>query len=113
MPPATQPALPTLLAQPSSVPGLASHIRLAFFSFQSMGICFIGKRNLEHFLLQVSVSDVSGGLLWAGAPVVMKPVFQYLQPRPGKFISIEDNRVLGTHKGESGQLTPDHSMKGS
>nr|XP_038935544.1 mitochondrial tRNA-specific 2-thiouridylase 1 isoform X5 [Rattus norvegicus] len=66
---------------------------------ESMGICFIGKRNLEHFLLQVSVSDVSGGLLWAGAPVVMKPVFQYLQPRPGKFISIEDNRVLGTHKG--------------
>lgn len=27
-------------------------------------------------------------------------VFQYLQPRPGKFISIEDNKVLGTHKGE-------------
>lgn len=32
---------------------------------ESMGICFIGKRNLEHFLLQVSVSDVSGCLLWA------------------------------------------------
>lgn len=28
-------------------------------------------------------------------------VFQYLQPRPGKFISIEDNKVLGTHKGET------------
>lgn len=42
---------------------------------ESMGICFIGKRNLEHFLLQ------------------------YLQPRPGKFVSIEDNTVLGTHKG--------------
>ena len=27
-------------------------------------------------------------------------VFQYLQPRPGRFISIEDNKVLGTHKGE-------------
>uniref|UniRef100_A0A673U199 Mitochondrial tRNA-specific 2-thiouridylase 1 n=1 Tax=Suricata suricatta TaxID=37032 RepID=A0A673U199_SURSU len=24
---------------------------------------------------------------------------EYLQPRPGRFISIEDNRVLGTHKG--------------
>ncbi|XP_021486570.1 mitochondrial tRNA-specific 2-thiouridylase 1 isoform X2 [Meriones unguiculatus] len=42
---------------------------------ESMGICFIGKRNFERFILQ------------------------YLQPRPGKFISIEDNTVLGTHKG--------------
>ncbi|XP_027810417.1 mitochondrial tRNA-specific 2-thiouridylase 1 isoform X3 [Marmota flaviventris] len=42
---------------------------------ESMGICFVGKRNFEHFILQ------------------------YLQPRPGKFISIEDNSVLGTHKG--------------
>ncbi|KAG3290722.1 tRNA 5-methylaminomethyl-2-thiouridylate methyltransferase, transcript variant X4 [Ictidomys tridecemlineatus] len=42
---------------------------------ESMGICFVGKRNFEHFILQ------------------------YLQPRPGKFISIEDNTVLGTHKG--------------
>ncbi|XP_029809591.1 mitochondrial tRNA-specific 2-thiouridylase 1 isoform X5 [Suricata suricatta] len=42
---------------------------------ESMGICFVGKRNFENFILQ------------------------YLQPRPGRFISIEDNRVLGTHKG--------------
>ncbi|XP_059881813.2 mitochondrial tRNA-specific 2-thiouridylase 1 isoform X4 [Delphinus delphis] len=42
---------------------------------ESMGICFVGKRNFENFILQ------------------------YLQPRPGKFISIEDNKVLGTHKG--------------
>ncbi|XP_012304877.2 mitochondrial tRNA-specific 2-thiouridylase 1 isoform X6 [Aotus nancymaae] len=42
---------------------------------ESMGMCFIGKRNFEHFLLQ------------------------YLQPRPGQFISIEDHKVLGTHKG--------------
>ncbi|XP_058937659.1 mitochondrial tRNA-specific 2-thiouridylase 1 isoform X2 [Kogia breviceps] len=42
---------------------------------ESMGVCFIGKRNFENFILQ------------------------YLQPRPGKFISIEDNKVLGTHKG--------------
>uniref|UniRef100_A0A8D1DCV8 Mitochondrial tRNA-specific 2-thiouridylase 1 n=1 Tax=Sus scrofa TaxID=9823 RepID=A0A8D1DCV8_PIG len=44
---------------------------------ESMGICFVGKRNFEDFILQ------------------------YLQPRPGKFISIEDNKVLGTHKGET------------
>ncbi|XP_014407798.1 mitochondrial tRNA-specific 2-thiouridylase 1 isoform X11 [Camelus dromedarius] len=42
---------------------------------ESMGICFVGKRNFENFILQ------------------------YLQPRPGKFISIEDSEVLGTHKG--------------
>ncbi|XP_057598729.1 mitochondrial tRNA-specific 2-thiouridylase 1 isoform X5 [Hippopotamus amphibius kiboko] len=42
---------------------------------ESMGICFIGKRNFENFILQ------------------------YLQPRPGRFISVEDNKVLGTHKG--------------
>lgn len=28
--------------------------RSAFLSFQSMGICFIGKRNFENFILQVS-----------------------------------------------------------
>ncbi|XP_008592117.1 PREDICTED: mitochondrial tRNA-specific 2-thiouridylase 1 isoform X3 [Galeopterus variegatus] len=42
---------------------------------ESMGICFVGKRNFERFILQ------------------------YLQPRPGKFISVEDSTVLGTHKG--------------
>lgn len=47
---------------------------------------------------------MSSRLLWDWSPVLMKLVFQYLQPRPGKFISIEDNTVLGTHKGESCQL---------
>ncbi|KAM8980208.1 LOW QUALITY PROTEIN: mitochondrial tRNA-specific 2-thiouridylase 1-like [Sarcophilus harrisii] len=42
---------------------------------ESMGICFIGKRHLESFLLQ------------------------YLRPRPGNFVSIEDHKVLGTHQG--------------
>ncbi|XP_023605122.1 mitochondrial tRNA-specific 2-thiouridylase 1, partial [Myotis lucifugus] len=42
---------------------------------ESMGICFVGKRNFEKFILQ------------------------YLQPRPGQFISIEDGTVLGTHRG--------------
>lgn len=82
---------------------LISH--LAFRSFQSMGICFIGKRNFENFILEVSV-------LWCerlGPCFCSEPgavgdgalVFQYLQPRPGRFISIEDNKVLGTHKGET------------
>lgn len=35
-------------------------------------------------------------------------VFQYLQPRPGKFISIEDNKVLGTHQGEPQPLAAFH-----
>ncbi|KAG8517955.1 Mitochondrial tRNA-specific 2-thiouridylase 1, partial [Galemys pyrenaicus] len=48
-------------------------------SLQSMGICFVGKRNFENFILQ------------------------YLQPRPGRFVSIEDGRVLGTHKGYAGR----------
>ncbi|XP_019364923.1 PREDICTED: mitochondrial tRNA-specific 2-thiouridylase 1 [Gavialis gangeticus] len=42
---------------------------------ESMGICFIGKRDFERFILQ------------------------YLEPHPGNFVSIEDNRVLGTHQG--------------
>ncbi|XP_077791933.1 mitochondrial tRNA-specific 2-thiouridylase 1 isoform X2 [Podarcis muralis] len=42
---------------------------------ESMGICFIGERNFEKFLLE------------------------YLEPRPGNFVSIEDNKVIGTHKG--------------
>ncbi|XP_073184486.1 mitochondrial tRNA-specific 2-thiouridylase 1 isoform X4 [Lepidochelys kempii] len=42
---------------------------------ESMGICFIGERNFENFILE------------------------YLQPRPGNFVSIEDNKVIGTHKG--------------
>ncbi|XP_060100749.1 mitochondrial tRNA-specific 2-thiouridylase 1 isoform X1 [Heteronotia binoei] len=43
--------------------------------FESMGICFIGERNFEKFILE------------------------YLEPRPGNFVSIEDNKVIGTHKG--------------
>uniref|UniRef100_A0A674JFM4 Mitochondrial tRNA-specific 2-thiouridylase 1 n=1 Tax=Terrapene triunguis TaxID=2587831 RepID=A0A674JFM4_9SAUR len=42
---------------------------------ESMGICFIGERNFENFILE------------------------YLEPRPGNFVSIEDNKVIGTHKG--------------
>ncbi|XP_025049335.1 mitochondrial tRNA-specific 2-thiouridylase 1 isoform X3 [Alligator sinensis] len=42
---------------------------------ESMGICFIGKRDFERFILE------------------------YLEPHPGNFVSIEDNRVLGTHQG--------------
>ncbi|NXA51365.1 MTU1 thiouridylase, partial [Nothocercus julius] len=39
------------------------------------GICFIGERNIEKFLLE------------------------YLEPQPGNFISIEDKKVMGTHNG--------------
>ncbi|XP_037551602.1 mitochondrial tRNA-specific 2-thiouridylase 1 [Nematolebias whitei] len=42
---------------------------------ESMGICFIGKRNFESFILE------------------------YFEPKPGNFVSIEDGTVLGTHKG--------------
>ncbi|NXY83273.1 MTU1 thiouridylase, partial [Alcedo cyanopectus] len=39
-----------------------------------MGVCFIGERNFENFLLE------------------------YLEPQPGNFVSIEDNTVMGRHK---------------
>ncbi|XP_068787059.1 mitochondrial tRNA-specific 2-thiouridylase 1 isoform X4 [Struthio camelus] len=42
---------------------------------ESTGICFIGERNFEKFLLE------------------------YLEPQPGNFVSIEDKKVMGTHKG--------------
>ncbi|XP_077356413.1 mitochondrial tRNA-specific 2-thiouridylase 1 isoform X1 [Festucalex cinctus] len=42
---------------------------------ESMGICFIGDRNFEKFILE------------------------YLEPKPGNFVSIEDGNVMGTHKG--------------
>uniref|UniRef100_A0A669D0K4 Mitochondrial tRNA-specific 2-thiouridylase 1 n=1 Tax=Oreochromis niloticus TaxID=8128 RepID=A0A669D0K4_ORENI len=42
---------------------------------ESMGICFIGERNFENFILE------------------------YLEPKPGNFVSIEDGTVMGTHKG--------------
>ncbi|KAM9705324.1 mitochondrial tRNA-specific 2-thiouridylase 1 [Menidia menidia] len=42
---------------------------------ESMGICFIGERNFESFILE------------------------YLEPKPGNFVSIEDGKVMGTHKG--------------
>ncbi|XP_014863208.1 PREDICTED: mitochondrial tRNA-specific 2-thiouridylase 1 isoform X1 [Poecilia mexicana] len=42
---------------------------------ESMGICFIGERNFENFILE------------------------YLEPKPGNFVSIEDGAVKGTHKG--------------
>ncbi|KAM9328285.1 mitochondrial tRNA-specific 2-thiouridylase 1 [Pholidichthys leucotaenia] len=42
---------------------------------ESMGICFIGKRNFENFILE------------------------YLEPKPGNFVSVEDGSIIGTHKG--------------
>ncbi|XP_019947623.2 mitochondrial tRNA-specific 2-thiouridylase 1 isoform X1 [Paralichthys olivaceus] len=42
---------------------------------ESMGICFIGERNFENFILE------------------------YLEPKPGNFVSIEDGKIMGTHKG--------------
>uniref|UniRef100_A0A8D0DH55 Mitochondrial tRNA-specific 2-thiouridylase 1 n=1 Tax=Sander lucioperca TaxID=283035 RepID=A0A8D0DH55_SANLU len=42
---------------------------------ESMGICFIGERNFENFILE------------------------YLEPKPGNFVSIQDGAVMGTHKG--------------
>uniref|UniRef100_A0A8C9V7C7 Mitochondrial tRNA-specific 2-thiouridylase 1 n=1 Tax=Scleropages formosus TaxID=113540 RepID=A0A8C9V7C7_SCLFO len=42
---------------------------------ESMGICFIGERNFEDFILE------------------------YLEPQPGNFVSVEDGKIMGTHKG--------------
>ncbi|XP_034090261.1 mitochondrial tRNA-specific 2-thiouridylase 1 [Gymnodraco acuticeps] len=42
---------------------------------ESMGICFIGERNFESFILE------------------------YLEPKPGNLVSLEDGAVMGTHKG--------------
>ncbi|CAH2278258.1 mitochondrial tRNA-specific 2-thiouridylase 1 isoform X1 [Pelobates cultripes] len=42
---------------------------------ESMGICFIGERNFENFILE------------------------YLEPQPGNFVSIEDGRIMGRHQG--------------
>ncbi|XP_028307100.1 mitochondrial tRNA-specific 2-thiouridylase 1 [Gouania willdenowi] len=42
---------------------------------ESMGICFIGERNFENFILE------------------------YLEAKPGNLVSIEDGTVMGTHKG--------------
>ncbi|XP_061085108.1 mitochondrial tRNA-specific 2-thiouridylase 1-like [Conger conger] len=42
---------------------------------ESMGICFIGERNFEDFILE------------------------YLEPQPGNMVSVEDGRIMGQHKG--------------
>ncbi|XP_028256630.1 mitochondrial tRNA-specific 2-thiouridylase 1 isoform X2 [Parambassis ranga] len=42
---------------------------------ESTGICFIGERNFENFILE------------------------YLEPKPGNFVSIEDGAIVGKHKG--------------
>uniref|UniRef100_A0A8C2H578 Mitochondrial tRNA-specific 2-thiouridylase 1 n=1 Tax=Cyprinus carpio TaxID=7962 RepID=A0A8C2H578_CYPCA len=42
---------------------------------ESMGICFIGERDFENFILE------------------------YIEPKPGNFVSIEDGKIMGQHKG--------------
>uniref|UniRef100_A0A4W5NPG2 tRNA 5-methylaminomethyl-2-thiouridylate methyltransferase n=1 Tax=Hucho hucho TaxID=62062 RepID=A0A4W5NPG2_9TELE len=42
---------------------------------ESMGFCFIGKRKFEDFILE------------------------YLEPKPVNFVSIEDGKIMGEHKG--------------
>ncbi|XP_071804072.1 mitochondrial tRNA-specific 2-thiouridylase 1-like [Asterias amurensis] len=43
---------------------------------ESMGICFIGTRKFNNFIQE------------------------YVEPRSGNFVSLEDNRVVGKHKGQ-------------
>lgn len=43
--------------------------------FQSMGICFIGKRHFHDF------------------------IEDYIEPRPGKFVDLETGKIMGEHKG--------------
>uniref|UniRef100_A0A673CDF6 Mitochondrial tRNA-specific 2-thiouridylase 1 n=1 Tax=Sphaeramia orbicularis TaxID=375764 RepID=A0A673CDF6_9TELE len=74
---------------------------------ESMGICFIGERNFENFILEVR-DEISGGVLWR--KTVQKVLYvsyntmlffslQYLEPKPGHFVSIEDGSIMGHHKG--------------
>ncbi|KAI7791612.1 mitochondrial tRNA-specific 2-thiouridylase 1 [Triplophysa rosa] len=42
---------------------------------ESMGICFIGERNFEEFILE------------------------YLEPKPGNYVSVDDGKIMGQHKG--------------
>lgn len=80
--------------------------------FQSMGICFIGQRNFENFILEVlrnilfliNSFNVSCFLEWGiSANVQFSCIcFQYLEPKPGNFVCIEDGTVVGTHKGAYG-----------
>lgn len=42
---------------------------------ESMGICFIGERDFENFILE------------------------YIEPKPGNFVSIEDGKIMGQHQG--------------
>uniref|UniRef100_A0A3P8NT46 Mitochondrial tRNA-specific 2-thiouridylase 1 n=1 Tax=Astatotilapia calliptera TaxID=8154 RepID=A0A3P8NT46_ASTCA len=58
---------------------------------ESMGICFIGERNFENFILEMTSDHFDLQLLCF--------YFQYLDPKPGNFVSIEDGTVMGTHKG--------------
>lgn len=51
------------------------HCSLLVFFLQSVGICFIGRRNFQSF------------------------IEDYIEPQEGNFINIEDNRVVGKHKG--------------
>ena len=46
-----------------------------FSMFQSVGICFIGKRNFHSF------------------------IEEYMEPRPGNVIDIETGEMMGKHKG--------------
>uniref|UniRef100_A0A8C0Y6J2 Mitochondrial tRNA-specific 2-thiouridylase 1 n=1 Tax=Cyprinus carpio carpio TaxID=630221 RepID=A0A8C0Y6J2_CYPCA len=42
---------------------------------ESMGICFIGERDFENFILE------------------------YIEPKPGNLVSIEDGKIMGQHQG--------------
>uniref|UniRef100_A0A8C8DH57 Mitochondrial tRNA-specific 2-thiouridylase 1 n=1 Tax=Oryzias sinensis TaxID=183150 RepID=A0A8C8DH57_9TELE len=46
---------------------------------ESMGICFIGERNFQNFILE------------------------YLEPKPGNLVSVEDGAVMGSHQGGSAE----------
>lgn len=76
--------------------------KLTGVSFQSMGICFIGERNFENFILEVSIYFTWQSISFSKDLRHLQLLcfyFQYLEPKPGNFVSIEDGTVMGTHKG--------------
>lgn len=74
-----------------------------------MGICFIGERNFENFILEVRLESVPHTnansvckfevIFYSEMQINLYIHFQYLEPNPGNFVSIEDGIVMGKHKG--------------
>ncbi len=63
---------------------------------ESTGICFVGKRNFDEFIREVSARKFTFSKC---STFKQTDSYQYIEDKPGNFIDFDTGKILGSHNG--------------